>query len=122
MAKVLTPDGETELFEILAGVLQGDTLAPCLFAMPIVIDYCMKQAIGYDAERLGLTLERRKSKIITDVDFADDVALISEDMDKANEFLLRVESAAASVGLHIKEGKTKVMTYTNKWWQAAPQF
>ena len=48
--------------------------------------------------------------IITDVDFADDIALISEDMDKANEFLLRVESAAASVGLHINEGKTKVMT------------
>ena len=43
-------------------------------------------------------------KIITDVDFADDIALISEDMDKANEFLLRVESAAASVGrrtLHV---------------------
>ena len=48
MAKVLTPDGETELFEILAGVLQGDTLAPYLFA--IVIDYCMRQAIGDDAE------------------------------------------------------------------------
>ena len=31
-------------------------------------------------------------------------------MDKVNEFLLRVESAAASVGLHINEGKTKVMT------------
>ena len=107
MAKVLSPDGETELFEILAGVLQGDTLAPYLFA--IVIDYCMRQAIGDDAERLGLTLERRKSrrvgpKIITDVDFADDIALISEDMDKANE------TAAASVGLHINEGKTKVMT------------
>ena len=27
-AKVLTPDGETDLFTILAGVLQGDTLAP----------------------------------------------------------------------------------------------
>ena len=39
MAKVLTPDGETELFEILAGVLQGDTLALYLFA--IVIDYCI---------------------------------------------------------------------------------
>ena len=118
MAKVLTPDGETELFEILAGVLQGDTLAPYLFA--IVIDYCMRQAIGDDAERLGLTLERRKSrrvgpKIITDVDFADDIALISEDMDKANEFLLRVESAAASVGLHINEGKTKVMQYNFVW-------
>ena len=111
MTNVLTPDGETEL--ILAGVLQGDTLAPYLFA--IVIDYCMRQAIGDDEERIGLTLERRKSRrvgprVITDVDFADDIAFISEDMDKANEFLLRVESAAANVGLHINEGKTKVMT------------
>ena len=39
MAKVLTQDGETELFEILAGVLQGATLALYLFA--IVIDYCI---------------------------------------------------------------------------------
>ena len=28
MARVISADGETELFEILAGVLQGDTLAP----------------------------------------------------------------------------------------------
>ena len=35
-ARVLSPDGETDYFEILAGVLQGDTLAPYLFA--IVID------------------------------------------------------------------------------------
>ena len=28
MAKVLTPDGETELFEILASKLKGDTVAP----------------------------------------------------------------------------------------------
>ena len=27
-AKVLTPDGETDTFPILAGVLQGDTLCP----------------------------------------------------------------------------------------------
>ena len=26
-AKVVSPDGETELFPLLAGVLQGDTLA-----------------------------------------------------------------------------------------------
>ena len=36
-AKVITPDGETDFFEIKAGVLQGDTLAPYLFA--IVLDY-----------------------------------------------------------------------------------
>ena len=35
-AKVLTPDGETDISNIRGGVLQGDTLAPYLFA--IVID------------------------------------------------------------------------------------
>ena len=30
-ASVLSPDGETDKFEIKAGVLQGDTLAPLSF-------------------------------------------------------------------------------------------
>ena len=42
-AQGITPDGKTEFFEILAGVLQGDTLAPYLFI--IVMDYCMRIAI-----------------------------------------------------------------------------
>lgn len=112
-AKVLSPDGETELFDILAGVLQGDTLAPYLFA--IMIDYCMRKAINGDDEKLGLTLERRKSrrvgpKNITDVDFADDIALLSESIMSATELLHRVELAAANIGLFINAGKTKVMT------------
>jgi len=36
-AKVRSPDGDTEFFEILAGVLQGDTIAPYLFI--ICLDY-----------------------------------------------------------------------------------
>ena len=39
-ARVFTPEGLTELFDIMAGVLQGATLAPYLFI--IVVDYCMK--------------------------------------------------------------------------------
>ena len=112
-AKVISPDGESDLFEILAGVLQGDTLAPYLFA--IVIDYCMRKAISGDEERLGFTLEQRKSrrvgsKNITDVDFADDIALLSEDIRTATELLHRVESAAANIGLFVNVDKTKVMT------------
>ena len=41
--KVVSPDGETELFDITAGVLQGDTLAPFLFI--IVIDYALNKAM-----------------------------------------------------------------------------
>ena len=50
-ARVLTPDGKTEEFEIQAGVLQGDTFAPYIFA--IMLDYCMRQAIGDQQETLG---------------------------------------------------------------------
>ena len=34
-AKVVTPDGQTDLFEILSGILQGDTLAPYLFVISV---------------------------------------------------------------------------------------
>ena len=43
-AKVLSPDGETDLFEIKAGVLQGDTLAPYVFI--IALDYAMRKALS----------------------------------------------------------------------------
>ena len=40
-AKVVSPDGDTALFDIKAGVLQGDTLAPYLFA--IVLHHAMRR-------------------------------------------------------------------------------
>ena len=39
-ATVLSPDGETESFDIKAGILQGDTLAPFLFIM--AVDYILR--------------------------------------------------------------------------------
>ena len=85
-AKVLSPDGETDYFEILAGVLQGDTLAPYLFA--IVIDYVMRRAVGDRAHELGFTLHPRKSRRVqsinvTDLCFADDIALLVDELQQA---------------------------------------
>ena len=60
-AQVVTSDGMTERFEILAGVLQGDTLAPYLFI--IVVDYCMRLALEKHPD-IGFTITpaRQKSK------------------------------------------------------------
>ena len=112
-ARVLSPDGETELFEILAGVLQGDTLAPYLFA--IVLDYAMRKALE-GREDLGFELQRRRSRrqppvTITDTDFADDIALICEEIEQAQEMLTRVENETLKIGLHLNEKKTEVMAY-----------
>ena len=78
-AKVLSPDGETDWFNLFVGVLQGDTLAPYLFI--IVLDYVMRQATEGKEEELGLTLKKRQSRRIgaqsvTDLDFADDLAFL----------------------------------------------
>ena len=108
------PDGETDLFDILAGVLQGDTLAPYLFV--IVLDYALRMAIDGKEQELGFHLERRKSRRIgpvsvTDLDFADDIALLSMDIRQAQELLQSVERCVGKVGLKMNSGKTKYMSY-----------
>ena len=42
VAQVITPDGETDFFEIAAGLLQGDTLALHLFI--VTLDYALREA------------------------------------------------------------------------------
>ena len=41
--KVRSPDGDTDYFDIVAGVLQGDTLVPYLFI--ISVDYMLRTFI-----------------------------------------------------------------------------
>ena len=46
---------------------------------------------------------------IVDAEFADDIALLSNDIRQADELLKRVERSAKKVGLHMNESKTKVL-------------
>ena len=62
-AKVITPDGETETFNILASVLQGDTLAPYLFV--IVIDYVMRRALQGREVKLGFQLRKKNRRVLS---------------------------------------------------------
>ena len=59
---VLSPDGDVEFFEILAGVPQRDTLAPYLFT--IALDYAMRQAVG-NVRNLGFTLEGTEGRLMS---------------------------------------------------------
>ena len=113
-AKVVSPDGDTDFFKITAGVLQGDTLAPYLFV--IVLDFALRRAIQGKEEELGFTLHRRRSrrtgpKVVTDLDFADDIALLSNRVEQAKAMLEAVETECARVGLLINASKTKYMAY-----------
>ena len=106
-AKVLTPDGETAWFKLLAGVLQGDTLAPFLFI--IVLDYALRKAISGREVELGLTIKPRShpAEVETDLDFADDIALLSNEISQAQELLNSVLDQCKNTGLLVNSDKTK---------------
>ena len=81
--KVRSPDGDTEYFDIVAGVLQGDTLAPYLFI--ICLDYVLRTSIDKIKEN-GFELTKKRSRrysatTITDADYADDTASSSTEKD-----------------------------------------
>ena len=112
-AMVRTTDGDTDFFEILAGVLQGDTLSPFLFI--ICLDYALRIAADKHKD-LGLTINKAKSSRypptkITDVDYADDLAALSDSIEDATKLLIEIEKAAKQIGLHINEGKTEFMAF-----------
>ena len=113
-ATVITPDGETEFVSIIAGVLQGDTIAPSLFA--ILLDYWMRKAIGGKEEEFGFTLHCRRSRrhepvILTETDFADDIARISEEMEQAQNMLRNIEIEGAKVGIRLNAKKTEMILF-----------
>ena len=113
-AKVVSPDGETEMFDITTGVLQGDTLAPFLFI--IVLDYAMSKAMAGKEEELGFTITPRRSRrhpkvVLADLDFADDIALLSDEIAQAQELLLTVEKECKKVGLVLNAKKTKSVAF-----------
>ena len=115
-AKVRSPDGDTEFFDILAGVLQGDTLAPFIFI--ICLDYVLRNSVDKITE-LGLTLTKARGRrypaiTITDADYADDLALMADTIAEAETLLHRLESAAGDIGLFVNAGKTEYISFNQE--------
>ena len=57
--KVRSPDGDTDYFDIVAGVQQGDTLAPYLFI--ICLDCVLRSSIDKIKE-IGFKLTKEKAE------------------------------------------------------------
>ena len=108
--KVRSPDGDTEYFDIVARVLQEDTLAPYIFI--ICLDYVLRTSIDKIREN-GFELTKKRSrrypaKTITDADYADDITLLANTPNQAETLL---EQAAAGIGLHVNAHKTEYMYF-----------
>ena len=111
--KVRSPDEDTEYFDIVAGVLQGDTLAAYLFI--ICLDYMLRTSIDKIREN-GFVMTKKISrrypaKTITNADYADDIAILANIPNQAETLLHCLERAATVIGLHVNAQKTEYMCY-----------
>ena len=93
----------TESFEITSGVKQGDVLSPVLFIL--VVDWIMRRVVE-DEDGIAWVDSSR----LSDLAYADDIALLSEDADGMNRITEKLAREAGKVGLEINQGKTKVLT------------
>ena len=57
---------------------------------------------------------RYPTLIITDVDYADDIALLANKPSQAETVLHSLERAAAGIGLHVKVEKTEYMCFNQR--------
>ena len=121
--KVRSPGRSTDFFDIIEGVLQGDTLAQYSFI--IYLDYVLRMSIDLMKEN-GLILAKARSRryptrTITDADSPDDIVLLANTPAQPESLLHNLERAADGIGLHgssLKLGHKFTNVYL-KWHQYA---
>ena len=111
--KVRLSKGDTEYFDIVAGVLQGDTLAQYLFI--ICLYYVIRTSIDKIRENsfdmTKIRSRRYPAKTITDANYADDIAILANTPNQAETLLYSLGQAAAGISLHANAHKTEYMGY-----------
>ena len=102
--------GDTDYFDIVPGVLQGDNLTPYLFI--ICLDYMLRASIDKIKEN-GFKLTKKRSrrysrKTITDADY---IALLANTPAQAETLLHSLEQATAGIVLHVNAHKREYMCF-----------
>ncbi|VDP63251.1 unnamed protein product, partial [Schistosoma curassoni] len=95
----------TDAFQVRTGVRQGCLLSPFLFLL--LVDPIMKTSTPERKHGIQWTAQNQ----LDDLDFADDLALLSHAHEQMQMKTANVAAVSASVGLSIYKGKTKVLKF-----------
>ena len=100
---IKTEEGYSEFFDIRSGVRQGCILSPFLFI--ILVDFMMRKATKDDTHGIKWSTHSK----LSDLDFADDIALIDTSIPSMQELTNNVISVGNQIGLRINVDKTEYM-------------
>ncbi|VDO90815.1 unnamed protein product [Schistosoma margrebowiei] len=103
--KVVHEGQLTDAFQVRTGVRQGCLLSP--FHFLLVVDWITKTSTSEGKHGIQRTAQNQ----LDDLDFADDLALLSHTHKQMQTKTASVVAVSASVGLSIHKGKTKVLKF-----------
>ncbi|VDP74975.1 unnamed protein product [Schistosoma curassoni] len=98
----------TDAFQVRIGVRQGCLLSPFLFLL--VIDWIVKTSTSEGKNGIQWTAQNQ----LDDLDFADDLALLSHTHEQMQIKTASVSTVSASVGLNIRKGKPRSSSTTQR--------
>ncbi|VDO67876.1 unnamed protein product [Schistosoma curassoni] len=98
----------TDAFQVRTEVRQGCLLSPFLFLL--VVDWIMKTSTSEGKHGIQWTAQNQ----LDDLDFADDLALLSRTHEQMKIKAASAAAVSASVCLNIHMGKTKVLKYNTE--------
>ena len=105
---VIDENETTEWFPVMTGVKQGCCMSGFLFLL--VIDWVMRKTV--DGERTGIRWNF--TNMLEDLDFADDLALLSSAMNHLQQKTTKLTDNARKVGLKLNANKCKVLRVNGK--------
>ena len=106
--KIIHEGQLTRSFPVKTGVRQGCLLSPFLFLL--VIDWIMRTTTAGKRNGIQWTMTGQ----LDDLDFADDLALLSHTHQQMQEKTADLAEVSAQVGLKVNRGKTKVLRANTK--------
>lgn len=99
-------DLETERIQLNRGVRQGDTISPKLFTLALENIF---KTLTWDKK--GINID---GSHLNHLRFADDIVLISSNIQELKDMLEQLKGAAEGVGLKMNISKTKIMSNTGE--------
>ncbi|GFR64326.1 LINE-1 retrotransposable element ORF2 protein [Elysia marginata] len=102
-ARVIHAGELTDPFDIKTWVRQGCLLSPFLFLL--VVGYILRRATERKQQKIQWTLTSQ----LENLDFADDIELLSHNHQQLQEKTATLNTTSKSLGLKIHKNKTKIL-------------